>query len=124
MIRNRRGDLAGFGIDFGVVRDKKGFGFYATTKTTMQSGLAFSAQVETFTAVRNLNANMSIDRSYLRGPGYEVGGGLFIVGGSYSTGTFGPNGAFPLYNIVTLSAGPGLDYGYVEWDTKTYVSGN
>jgi len=115
-------DYSGVGIDIGILKDKNGYGVYATTKSTRKSGLSISAQVETFTAVRNKNADMSMDRYFLRGPGNELSFGAWLFGGSYSTGLHGPSGAMPKYNVVTLSGGPGLDFvGYVDWNTKTYV---
>ncbi|HXK82449.1 MAG TPA: RHS repeat-associated core domain-containing protein [Bacteroidales bacterium] len=118
----RKGDYAGVGIDVGVLRDKNGLGFYATTKTTLESGVAASIQFEGFGASRrNYNTN-PIDRMVLIGPGYETSLGIGPVGGSYSTDNSADYGRMPLYHMFTYSLGLGIDAGYVNWNTNTYVS--
>ena len=116
----RKNDYSGAGIDFGIVRDFKGWSFFATTKTSMQSGFAFSLQLEGFSAIRRSSSDPPIDRMDLRGPGYEVGIGFF-VGGAYSTDNSADYGMTPEWHMLTGSLG--LDFSYVEWNTNTYVSG-
>ncbi len=118
-------DYTGAGIDFGMIRDKKGLGFYATTKTTKQSGVACSAQVECFGAFnRPSSPNINIDRSYLVGPGYETGLGIGPVGGSYSVSNAADYGRISTFQMISLSFGFGLDAGFVNWNTNTYTTGN
>ncbi len=124
-VTKRLTDYTGVGIDFGIIRDKKGLGFYATTKTTKQTGFACSAQIECFSAFnRPSSPNINIDRSYLVGPGYEFALGIGPAGGSYAVSNAADYGKISTYQMISLSYGLGIDVGRVNWNTNTYVTGN
>ncbi|MGC9342623.1 MAG: RHS repeat-associated core domain-containing protein, partial [Bacteroidales bacterium] len=115
----------GAGIDVGILRDRNGLGFYATTKTTKESGVAFSAQVEFLNAYNRPSSapNVNIDRTYLVGPGYETGLGIGPIGGSYGVSNAADYGRISTYQMISISLGLGLDAGFVNWNTNTYVTG-
>jgi hypothetical protein len=115
----------GAGIDVGILRDRNGLGFYATTKTTKESGVAFSAQVEFLNAYNRPSSapNVNIDRTYLVGPGYETGLGIGPIGGSYGVSNAADYGRISTYQMISISLGLGIDAGFVNWNTNTYVTG-
>lgn len=118
-------NYTGAGIDLGILRDRNGLGFYATTKTTKESGVAFSAQVEFLNAYNRPSSapNVNIDRTYLVGPGYETGLGIGPIGGSYGVSNAADYGRISTYQMISISLGLGLDAGFVNWNTNTYVTG-
>ncbi len=93
-------------------------------KAQKKSGVAFTAQVEAFTALNYASDPRvtNIDRTYIKGPGYETGLGLGPVGGSYGTNTAANYGRISPYQMISISWGAGLDVGFVHWDTQTYVT--
>jgi len=113
----------GIGLDFGFLRDKKGLGLYATTKSSTGSGIACSIQAEIFAAESTAANPNKITKSDLRGPGYEFSVGLGPVGGSYSGSNAPGYGKRSNYYMLSVSAGVGIDAGFVNWNTKTYISG-
>ncbi len=117
--------FTGVGLDFGLIEDKNGLGFYATTKSTKESGVALSASLEVFSASKRLaSSNINLTRSYLEGPGYEVSFGAWIFGGAYGVSNAADYNKYSTYQVFSGCIGLGIDTGFVTWDTNTYVTGN
>lgn len=115
----------GFGLDFGLLGDKDGAAPYYTSKVTYEPGMAFGAQLESFLAVKtSSNPKDFITRANLRGSGFETGMGIGPVGGAYGTSNSSSFGEQSSYRVYSGSVGIGIDLGYVNWLTKTYIPDN
>ncbi len=114
----------GIGVDFGVVEDSNGFSFYATTKYTLESGIAGGISVETFDVYKTPNNPNRIDRFSIREGGFETSGGIGAFGGAYGTDNRSQTNDPSNFYIWTFSLGVGSPVEYVNWRTNTYVSGN
>jgi RHS repeat-associated protein len=118
-------NMYGLGVSFGVLGDKDGTASYFTTKATYESGMAFGIQLESFQALKtNADPNSYISRSNLRGNGYETGFGVGPIGGSYGTSDASRYNRKSSYKVYSGSIGLGIDLGYVNWLTKTYIPKN
>jgi len=114
----------GVGFDIGVVQDNEpGFSYYVTVKETDQTAVCYNAQIEVWsaTATNNNNNPHSMDRYVVVGKGHEFSVGVGPAGGSYSESNAADYKQFSPYYIITVSAGSGIDVGFANWDTKTYV---
>ena len=120
----RKNDYTGVGVDFGILRDRKGRGLYFTFKKTKKFGVAGSASIEWFGASnRTSSSHIDINRTYIDGDGFELGLGVGPVSGAYSTDQSSLYNRESLYEMHTISLGLGLEAGFVEWDTRTFVTG-
>lgn len=68
-------------------------------------------------------SSLNINRTYLKGPVYETGLGIGPIGGSYANSNAADYGRISAYQMYSISYGLGLDFGFVNWNTNTYVTG-
>lgn len=115
-------NLNGFGIDVGLLSDENGVAPYMTLKGTEEPGVAFGGQLEFFQALKtSSNPKDFLTRRNLRGSGYEASFGAGPVGGSWSTSDATRYNRTSSYGMLSTSIGLGIDLGYVNWLTNTYI---
>nr|WP_176619859.1 RHS repeat-associated core domain-containing protein [Allomuricauda chongwuensis]NVN18057.1 hypothetical protein [Allomuricauda chongwuensis] len=118
----------GDGFSFGLTPSSEGYQSYYTRKVANESGLAFGISVDFFGFNNQINEPLTPTR--LGGYGSEVSGSVLLLGASVAT-----DGIYlqqlnghrihqkPTYQSYGLSVGPGIDIGYTQWDTYTFISG-
>ncbi|TKG90729.1 hypothetical protein EYV94_22970 [Puteibacter caeruleilacunae] len=117
-------DTKGIGFDFGIFEDEYGQGFYFTKKKSTKGGVAFGIAIEEWKTKNRSSFQLNgVSRDDIKGKGYETSFGLGPYGGAYGTDASADDNLEPMFKIQTISYGVGIDVGYVDWKTETYVTG-
>jgi len=110
-------DHGGYGLSFGRFTGTNTRGIYITTMKGDGVMLSFSMDATYYN--NRIGENLELGR--IKGYGTMRDVGVRYGGYSLSSDGYSLFNQHPTYNAHTLSVGWGMDVGYTQWQTKTYV---